>query len=115
MSQFKSGDICIYDGPVKSERAKGIISTRDEITIIKRHEISHEYWQIDRSGPNGERVFCEEKYLRKKRPPESYKDQFTPYDKSYPELLHELNELTKPLTEETVKQVFEQSMWRAEM
>lgn len=74
MNIFKAGDIAIYDGPVADPEFVALISTGDEVTLVRRDFIDGEWvWFIDLKHDQYD-ICADEKYLRKKHPPEQPAD-----------------------------------------
>jgi len=119
MSGFKVGEIAIYVGPAAHGVQTPFENTDVEIlsagspfkererlyfasaqSIFPNEVIYCVRWQ---DGDVGSVPGCK---LRKRRPPETYKGQFAPYDKSFNQTIKELGYREEPL-EETMKRVNE--------
>jgi hypothetical protein len=74
MANFKSGDVCIYDGPILHPRAVGYINAGDMVTLIER-DVRPGWWILDKHDSCGGHLVADEIYLRKLPPKEQPADQ----------------------------------------
>ena len=113
MAKFELGEIAIFVGNCQS--AAGFKNTEvticlppdeEERAVVERFKIAypgqHIYCFVFSDGVCGRGPEAD---LRK-RPPETYKGQFAPYDKSFDQTIKELGYREEPL-EETMKRVTE--------
>lgn len=88
--KFSVGEVVVYVGNTVNEQCTGIIENGDEVTLMRFVGELQGYsnvWEVDRFARNGARISIPEFVLRKRRPPPQYKDQHTPAEQSFSELI----------------------------